>query len=601
MKRFATVIVGHRGAGKSALLRQLASPLTEWQGVAPEFFDLDQEIQKRTGQKINEVFAAGEAEFREIERNILKELVQKAATTGTPTLIAAGAGVEEVPEEAHIVWLRRSSDAAGRIFGDRPRLNSKVGPLEEFRERAALREERYRNWADEELWLPEGYQQGIEEFFAARQDWLLPYELTLLPRNFRNWPEFWAKRRNWGLRHVEIRDDLIAEKDIALALKEVPAEHIIYAHRMVSFDYTKITGKYRVLMDWALEMGPPPREAGIVALHERSGSLEAAITGLNLAVQPARQNGGQVIAKLAVQIQSFSELEVGHRWWQEDPEHRAFLPRSLDGRWQWYRALFGRKMPVHFIREGDGSQLDQPYLWQTLHQPVMSNRFAAVVGQPVGHSRSPTEHHSFFREFGVPFVAIPVAESEWDSAWPVLAGLGLHFAAVTAPLKKKVAQVVRPDRTGTAAGANGPVNTLWLEAGRFQGANTDAPALTALAEEFSAYKKIWLWGSGAMRPNVEEAFPLVRTVSAREGTDDSSSPDLLIWGTSRSRDGRTNEFKWPHEAVKPKMVLDLNYSEDSPGLELAVQRNLPYQSGLRLFKLQAELQRQKWRKALEMR
>ena len=41
-------------------------------------------------------------------------------------------------------------------------------------------------------------------------------------------------------------------------------------------------------------------------------------------------------------------------------------------------------------------------------------------------------------------------------------------------------------------------------------------------------------------------------------------------------------------------MLDLNYSDDSPGLEWAVRENLPYQSGLKMFKLQAEFQRRFW-------
>jgi shikimate kinase len=588
VKRFATVLIGHRGVGKSALLRQLGSPLTELNGGPAAYFDLDQEIQSRTGQKISELFAGGEAEFREVEKNILKELVQKAIATGQSTLIAAGAGIQEVPKGAHVVWLRRSSDAAGRVFADRPRLNVKVSPFAEYQERFLQREERYRTWADEELWVPEGYELGMEEFFAGRQDWLLPYELTLLAGNFRDWPGFWAKRRNWSLRHVEVRDDLLSEGEIQIALRDVPAEHIIYAHRRVAADYAKILAKHKVRFDWPLEMGPAPREADIVSLHERSGDLDAAITGLNLAVEAAAAHGGRpVLAKLAVQIQTFEELEDGHRWWQESPDTRAFLPRSLGGRWQWYRALFGRKMPLHFFREGDGSGLDQPYLWHTLHQPVMHNRFAAVLGSPIDHSRSPAEHHNFFREFGVPMTAVEVNENEWDTAWPVLANLGMVFAAVTSPLKNKAS---------AAVGAQGPVNTLWLEEGRYQGANTDAPALAALAEENRGFRTVWLWGAGAMRSNVESAFSRVRVVSARGGTEEASSPELLIWATGRSR-----EFKWPPSGIKPKLVLDLNYSEESPGLEFAVLHGLPYQSGLRLFKLQAELQRQKWRRTLEIR
>jgi shikimate 5-dehydrogenase len=244
-------------------------------------------------------------------------------------------------------------------------------------------------------------------------------------------------------------------------------------------------------------------------------------------------------------------------------------------------------MPLHFLREGDGSGLDQPYLWQVIHQPIMSERFAAVLGSPITHSRSPVEHTKFFWEFGVPMVAITVTEDQWDSAWPVLANLGLAFAAVTAPLKNKAAAAIDENR---------PVNTLWVEQGRFHGSNTDSPALKGVAHELKEYARVWQWGSGAMRFNVEAAFPHAKVISARDGTDDKESPNLLIWATGRSR-----EFKWPSETVQPQMVLDLNYTEDSPGLEFASLRGLPYQSGLRLFKLQADLQRQHWRQALELR
>ena len=38
--------------------------------------------------------------------------------------------------------------------------------------------------------------------------------------------------------------------------------------------------------------------------------------------------------------------------------------------------------------------------------------------------------------------------------------------------------------------------------------------------------------------------------------------------------------------------MDLNYTEDSPGSEWAIREDLPYRSGLEMFKLQADLQRQ---------
>ena len=86
-------------------------------------------------------------------------------------------------------------------------------------------------------------------------------------------------------------------------------------------------------LDWALELG----EAGvgdaphIFSQHERGEDFSSTLTTLE---------GRPGLVKLAVEDSGFSELKRGHFWWLEDPEHRSFLPRSKDGRWQWYRSLF---------------------------------------------------------------------------------------------------------------------------------------------------------------------------------------------------------------------------------------------------------------------
>ena len=89
----------------------------------------------------------------------------------------------------------------------------------------------------------------------------------------------------------------------------------------------------------SLTPGRPPPEATILSLHEGDWA----------------KLRGDAILKLAVEVNSFAELKKGHDWWLQDPDRRAFLPRSKDGRWQWYRALYGPRMPVHYLREGDGS------------------------------------------------------------------------------------------------------------------------------------------------------------------------------------------------------------------------------------------------------
>ncbi|WP_343153579.1 shikimate kinase AroK [Buchnera aphidicola (Mindarus keteleerifoliae)] len=65
-------LVGPMGAGKSTIGRQLAQQLNM------DFYDSDQEIEKRTGADINWVFdVEGEKGFRNREKKIINELTMK--------------------------------------------------------------------------------------------------------------------------------------------------------------------------------------------------------------------------------------------------------------------------------------------------------------------------------------------------------------------------------------------------------------------------------------------------------------------------------------------------------------------------------------------
>ena len=63
-------LIGFMGCGKSSIGRTAAKML----GVA--FIDLDEEIVRRCGKSIPEIFSAiGEAGFRAVERDTLEELL----------------------------------------------------------------------------------------------------------------------------------------------------------------------------------------------------------------------------------------------------------------------------------------------------------------------------------------------------------------------------------------------------------------------------------------------------------------------------------------------------------------------------------------------
>ncbi|XBC39189.1 MAG: shikimate kinase AroK [Buchnera aphidicola (Nurudea shiraii)] len=81
-------LIGPMGAGKSTVGRQLA------QQLSMEFYDSDQEIEKRTGADISWVFdIEGESGFREREKKIINELANKHGI-----VLATGGGSIESKE-----------------------------------------------------------------------------------------------------------------------------------------------------------------------------------------------------------------------------------------------------------------------------------------------------------------------------------------------------------------------------------------------------------------------------------------------------------------------------------------------------------------------
>ncbi|MDT9587443.1 MAG: shikimate kinase AroK [Candidatus Arsenophonus melophagi] len=81
-------LVGPMGAGKSTIGRQLAQQLNM------EFFDSDQEMERRTGADVSWVFdLEGEAGFREREEKIINELTEKKGI-----VLATGGGSVKLKE-----------------------------------------------------------------------------------------------------------------------------------------------------------------------------------------------------------------------------------------------------------------------------------------------------------------------------------------------------------------------------------------------------------------------------------------------------------------------------------------------------------------------
>ena len=148
------VLIGYRGAGKSSVARELARRLG-W-----EWIDADVECERQAGRSISEIFAeGGEASFRELESQVLVELVRRQQTV----LAAGGGAVLRADNRAllvsagKVVWLK--ADAATihrRIAADettaarRPNLTAQGGERE-IVETLAQRMPLYRQCANLEI------------------------------------------------------------------------------------------------------------------------------------------------------------------------------------------------------------------------------------------------------------------------------------------------------------------------------------------------------------------------------------------------------------------------------------------------------------------
>lgn len=587
------ILIGHRGAGKTSLLARLRARHASW-----KVFDLDEEIARRTYRSVSDIFEKdGERAFRELEQTYFDELWAELA--GGAGVIALGAGFEgKLPAEARVVWVRRSTDARGRIFLDRPRLNVKVDPLAEFLERFPTREKRYAELATETLTLREGGEDAESPLSFFNEGYRnVGGVLTLLPENFCTssaGSEFLRRRLNWGVGHFEIRDDLLGEAERAAALAQLPLDRVLWSYRTKRSRY--VFPDDDILWDWALELGRCPHPyPPIVSAHERKQgeSLSELLARLEAAGRPG------TLLKAAPIVKNFAELQVGHRWWARDPEHRVFLPRTDTGepRWAWYRLVQKGRFRFNFIREGaEGSAPDQPSLLEWIDAPAKSSAFAAVLGSPVQHSRTPCEHGEFFRARGMPCVAVPLSEDDWQrGALDVLREIGLTHAAVTSPLKKLAFELVtQSSGSSDAATAElGSVNTLaWDAAAKlWRGTSTDTEGLLATVREGEALGSTAVWGGGGVLPILMQVLDGAGFYAARTGKLQSGpatgGPDTVVWA---ARVGAP----FPPPKWRPRQVLDLNYFENSPARAYARDVGARYVSGLSMFRAQAAAQRSFW-------
>ncbi len=684
------LVIGHRGVGKTSFLERVReySKIENRKCLA---IDLDEEIVRREKRTIADIFTvAGEAEFRRLEENTLISLVSEIDVNADieaieshhegrldgaieygingenqDVFIATGAGyMGAVPEGWTCLWLRRPTDQVGRIFLDRPRLNSNISPLEEYELRHKEREQIYRMRADFELTIPE----GLEAALLLREEADLIFDrgrdvggaLTILPNLFASEArthQYFASRLSMGFDFFELRDDLLSPAQLEYALANLPSGKIIFSFRKpqaIALS-ARLSDEFKpALIDWAFELGEIPADLSpsIISFHSRDLPklpTTSVTDGIDASLGQFFNYITQLeivrdrLVKVAVAVHDFTELELGHRWFCEDRTRRSFLPsdqgqsqpqsqgknqgmgkeqshevspKNNQGRWAWYRLLMKRQLPLNFVREGDGSSFDQPVLLDWLRFQPGRTSFAAVLGDPVLQSRTPIEQFPFFNRASINTLAVQVSQIDWENgALEFLRLCGLRFAAVTSPLKELAFRDCRI-RTEEAETLQS-VNTLAWDGQSWCGDNTDRRGLILSVPDFAnSMIPTVVWGGGGTLQMLTSILPHAHFFSARTGRERSTThdindpqsaedgkydsagwncrnPTMVVWAVGRKR-WQEGKLSFPPVDWRPQTVVDLNYSEDSPGREYALNCGAKYLSGLPMFGHQAHLQRKFW-------
>ena len=577
------VIIGHRGVGKTQFLKRHSVYLEE-SGVDIRHFDLDHEIEIQLAMTIEEIFSKkSENYFRQQESEIFKRLIKE----NKDFVIGLGAGFDlsQIPTEIEIILICRSSDEDGRIFLNRPRLNAKLSSLDEFQERFSQRQTNYFKKASVVYFMPEGTYapDPVEKKIITHQFQIKDAYYTLTSAEVLNID---LLKKNY--KKIELRSDLISEKNIFEIVAADSKFDWLVSVRDENPAFEKL--KTRLDYDQKIKCIPASFEKYsemIVSSHLDRVDLAIA------ALKPFADNH----QKLSPLVENYEDLWVGHHWQQEHPQTRSFLPRSKSGKWLWYRQLSKYTQKINFVRNFT-MLIDQPspYQWLVLPDKKPKN-FAAVLGQPVKNSRSPQVHADFFTNKKTFFTAIDLNEAEFLEFQPWLCQLGLKFAAVTSPLKKKAYQI--SNRRNEVVTQFHAANTLVFDKDQIYSQNTDLEGFKALIEsaQLLATEKIAVWGGGGTLAMMRSVLPQAHYFSSRSATlkdhqmieEAHFTPDIVIWSAPR-----LPETKWPVKFWTPRLVIDLNYQENSMGLEYAQRINCKYISGSKMFQIQAEEQQKFW-------
>lgn len=574
MKR---VFVGHRGVGKSSLLARHAKYFP-----SIPTFDLDAEIEKKIQSSINDFFKMfPEEQFRAAEIEVFHTITRNRQDY----VIAVGGGfpVANIPLDVEVIYVSRMTDQEGRIFLNRPRLNQKLAPLAEYKERYDEREPEFRKRAQFIYHMPEGLDSTIEtEENLLIFDFKINDAYYTLCANEVNYIE----QRVQNFLKIELRTDLLTEEQIHYCTEKFPQHNWLVSIR--NDKPFKLPEQAEFDCDARFYKG---QNIQILSTH---------VDQLEEALKQVAPYENKFHIKLCPLIESFEELRKGFEWQQKDPSKRSFLPRSLNGNWNWFRQLSRYHQHMHFIRSFT-EQADQPTVYQWLTMPTKKPaQWAAVLGKPIHFSRSPIRHETFFRKLNTYICAISMRPVELEQNIDWLYQLGLTYAAVTSPLKEMAYKLATS--SSDKAEELKSVNTLRLDEEKISGHNTDLGGFSLLAGrlKLAQSRSVAVWGGGGTLQMLKKVLPKATFFASQTGQDrdkklnQANDFTVVVWASPRTPQTTLPPLEWPVE-----LVVDLNYAENSMGIEYAqklisLEKNVQYISGINMFNEQARQQQQFW-------
>ncbi len=243
----------------------------------------------------------------------------------------------------------------------------------------------------------------------------------------------------------------------------------------------------------------------------------------------------------------------------------------------------------------------------------------AVLGHPVGHSRSPAMHNAALAELGLAggwsYEAIEVAPDELEHRVRAMPGEGFAGANVTVP--HKGAALALADSLSETAREIGAANTLSFEAGEIRAGNTDAQGLLDALPESPGGKRVLVMGAGGAARAI--VWALVREGAEVEvwnrtalraehlcaelggvpaATPDQSAYELVVNTSAAGLHGEDPFAELPLDPAgfaSTQIVVDLVYGEQpSPLLAAAEAAGAAVVDGIEVLVRQGALSLRIW-------